>query len=367
MPPVSGPLGAAAPLAAALGVTRVARITGLDRTGVEVACAVRPRGHVLQVTNGKGPSRALAALGALLEAAELSGAERAGVDRWGDAEGLASGGAAVIAPDEIEPSTGPASRRVRIAWRLAEDLASGGSVLVPACAVHCPPPSGPSLGPAFVTWTSNGSGAHASTAAAMLHAILELVERDQLARALPEGFTGREVASRLLDKSSLPAAAPGAAALALELEARGIAVHLLDATGPLGIPCAAALLVEPAGPVPLAAGYACRTRRDRALLAALHEAAQSRATEIHGAREDVAESRSRPAAEDLSLPRRGGRRDASRMPDLRARTPGDALREVVRRLARAGHRRVAMVPLDAPAGWAVCRAVVPGLAVSGLL
>src|SRR5947208_11733958 len=38
----------------AIGVTRVARVTGLDRSGIEVACAVRPLGHVLQVANGKG-------------------------------------------------------------------------------------------------------------------------------------------------------------------------------------------------------------------------------------------------------------------------------------------------------------------------
>jgi len=41
-------------LARRLGVTRTARITGLDRLGIEVACAVRPLGHILQVSNGKG-------------------------------------------------------------------------------------------------------------------------------------------------------------------------------------------------------------------------------------------------------------------------------------------------------------------------
>src|SRR5512140_2020429 len=59
----------------ALGVSRGARVTGLDRTGVEVACAVRPRGHVLQVANGKGTSFEEAEAGAVLEAAELWAAE----------------------------------------------------------------------------------------------------------------------------------------------------------------------------------------------------------------------------------------------------------------------------------------------------
>jgi len=62
--------------ARALGVTRVARLTGLDRAGVEVACAVRPLGHVLQVCNGKGATFEQAAASALSEAAELAAAER---------------------------------------------------------------------------------------------------------------------------------------------------------------------------------------------------------------------------------------------------------------------------------------------------
>src|SRR5258708_37273265 len=60
----------------ALGVTRVARVTGLDRAGIEVACAVRPGGHVLQVSNGKGESWEEARASALSEAAELWAAER---------------------------------------------------------------------------------------------------------------------------------------------------------------------------------------------------------------------------------------------------------------------------------------------------
>src|SRR5260370_18880501 len=71
--PGAGRLGA---LAAGIAVTRVARISGLDRTGVEVACAVRPLGHILQVSNGKGLTFEEAAQGALLEAAELHASER---------------------------------------------------------------------------------------------------------------------------------------------------------------------------------------------------------------------------------------------------------------------------------------------------
>jgi ribosomal protein S12 methylthiotransferase accessory factor len=147
-------------LARALGVTRVARVTGLDRTGVEVASAVRPRAHVLQVTNGKGERWEDAALGALMEAAELAAAERAVAEAWDSTAALAArlGRSAVVSPRAIDPDGAEGWDGVRIAWRRAVDLATGAPVLVPAQAVHVPPAGGPSLGPSLLRWTSNGMG-----------------------------------------------------------------------------------------------------------------------------------------------------------------------------------------------------------------
>ncbi len=389
-------------LGRALGVTRIAWLTGLDRTGIEVASAVRPGGHVLQVTNGKGERREDAAAGALMEAAELLAAERAVSDACDTAAGLAArlGEAAVVSPRALDAEGGePGWDDVRLAWRGGTDLASGQPVLVPAHAVHVPPGDGPPLGPSLVRWTSNGMGAGADRAAALLHALLEAVERDRVARALPEGFTEREIARRLLDRARFARAAPRAAALAARIEARGFRVFLLDLTIPiatvaatatgnpvalsvgppkaarsrraalrLGLPTAAALLLDrEGGPVPLAAGYATRLSRDGALHAALLEAAQSRATEIHGAREDVAVG-DRHAAAALRgiLEGARGRRDPARMPELRPRAVPASVRAVVRRLRLAGLRPCA-VDLDAPAGIRVVKVLVPGLLLSELL
>ena len=364
----------------AAGVTRVARLTGLDRTGVEVASAVRPLGHVLQVTNGKGARFDEAARGALMEAAELDAAERAVPDAWDSAEGLrARRGAAVVSPAALAPGdAAPGWDRIRIAWRAGVDLLSGEAALVPAHAVHVPPPGGPPLGPALVPWTSNGMGAAPRRADALLHALLEAAERDQLARALPHGFTPREIARRLLAPGTLPRAAPRTAALAAGLEARGFRVHLLDlaprlgaAAGPadLGLPCAAALLVDHEhGPVPVAAGYACRLRRDDALRAALLEAAQSRATEIHGAREDVAAGDRRGAVALAAACARAARaRDAALLPDVRAAGAAAGARAVLARLRRAGLARAVAVDLAGPPGVAVVKVLAPGLLLSELL
>jgi ribosomal protein S12 methylthiotransferase accessory factor len=54
----------------ALEVTRLADVTGLDRIGLPVYCAIRPRGLILQSTNGKGARVADAQASALMEAVE---------------------------------------------------------------------------------------------------------------------------------------------------------------------------------------------------------------------------------------------------------------------------------------------------------
>jgi len=392
-----GSTGPAA-LGRTLGVTRVARLTGLDRTGVEVASAVRPSGHVLQVTNGKGARFADAERGALLEAAELWGAEHPdpsmviGPCTARALRHRAAAGEAVIDPASLDAAPGrredlPPSDLAR-AWCRARGLAGARAAWVPFDAVHCPPPGDlPRL--AALRWTSNGMGAHPRRAAALLHGLLEAVERDQLARALPDGFTAEEVSRRALDPASLAAAAPATDALARALRRRGFRVALLD-LGPglarrrprraadapalpapvdLGLPVAAALLLdEEGGPVPVAAGYACRLTRDAALAAALLEAAQSRATEIHGAREDVA-SGDRHAAAPLGALLTGARarREARQLPEVTARSTASAVVAVLGRLGAAGYRLAAAVDLCAPAGLAVVKVIVPGLLVSELL
>jgi ribosomal protein S12 methylthiotransferase accessory factor len=353
-------------------VTRLARLTGLDRAGVEVVAAVRPSGHILQVTNGKGETYAQAAAGALAEAAELWCAERPLSLVSGTAAELRErfGARGVLGPEELAPGEAPPGwGSARLAWRTGDDLLTGHPCLVPAHAVHCPPAGAAPLGPALVPWTSNGMGAHPARESALLHALLEACERDQLARALPRGFTPTEVRRRLIAPGSLARSAPGTAGWVARLSARGFAVHLLDVTADLGLPAAAALLVDlERGPVPVAAGYACRLGRDEALLAALLEAAQSRLTEIHGAREDVRHGERASGLPLVALcARTRPLRRAAALPNHAAATPRVAVRLVLARLAAAGHRRVVVTDLAGPPGLHVVKVLAPSLRRSELL
>jgi ribosomal protein S12 methylthiotransferase accessory factor len=312
---------------------------------------VRPGGHVLQVTNGKGLLFAEAARGALCEAAELWCAERVdpGHLSWAD-----------------DPRSG-----ARFACRVAHDLASGEEVRVPAALVHVLPEGGPLLGLSELRWTSNGMGAHPRWEAALLHALLEAVERDQLARALPEGWTEAEVARRMRATAAVERASPQVARLAARLRARGLEAHLFDLaprSGRIGLPLAGALVFDgPWSAVPVAAGYACRLDLGSALLAALLEASQSRLTDIHGAREDVT---GMPEA-DVERLRRACARPPRHHPALdqdRNHHPDRALDRILRLLRRAGHRQVLALDLAPPRLTVrVAKVVVPTLRVSGLL
>ncbi len=253
-------------LAAAFGVTRLARLTGLDRLGVEVVGAVRPFGHVLQVSQGKGRTLAQAQWSALGEAIELAAAEAP------DVSALRFGRAPAGALWDVGT--------LSVAWAPGVRLDDGRRCWVPAETVYCPPAGTCWFGPSIATWQSNGLGAHpTSKRAAVEHAVLELVERDALARVLPRGWTERLSCARLVVPPSF----------ARTFRANGVALFTFDLTPPRArLPVAGALLFDlESDVVPLTAGYACRRSWDEAVEAAVLEAAQSRLTEIHGAREDV--------------------------------------------------------------------------------
>src|SRR5439155_960795 len=59
----------------AIGITRVANITGLDRIGIPVVTVCRPNARSLSVSQGKGVTLAAARASGLMEATELYHAE----------------------------------------------------------------------------------------------------------------------------------------------------------------------------------------------------------------------------------------------------------------------------------------------------
>ena len=63
------------PLAARMGITRIAVLTGLDSIGIPVVAAVRPNSRSIAVHQGKGATLAAAKASAVMEAVETYHAE----------------------------------------------------------------------------------------------------------------------------------------------------------------------------------------------------------------------------------------------------------------------------------------------------
>ena len=196
-------------------------------------------------------------------------------------------------------------------------------------------------------------GAHPRRARALRHAVLEALERDQLSRALPHGWTPRAIASRKLDVSKLP--------LWRKLRDARLLAHVFDLSGAL--PVAGAILVDlDEGPVQVTAGYACGLTPLEAVRGALLEAAQSRLTDVHGAREDVAHldaaerERSRGLIEACAKARPA--RSLRAMKGIRTIS---VVQSLLRLSPRAAVVDLAAEPLH------VVKIIAPGLRVSGLL
>ncbi len=347
---VAAPFDARVPdWARAVGVTRVARVTDLDRLGVEVACAIRPTGTVLQVSVGKGDTFEKAKRSALSEALELHACEHLVPERITLARARFGGprefwSQAVLdgRPENDFTTIQP--------WLVGERLDRAGEVLVPASRVYCPAAAGELVGLRAAPWTANGLGAHPKRSEARWHGLLELLEREAICRIFPEGWTDEH-----LKKLSLSFDAPDVT----HVRSLGVKVHVIDATpDDWPIPVIAVLLVDTDSRAPtLAAGYACRRSPEDAARAAFEEACQSRLTEIHGAREDVAQELVMAPRWTLRSPRRT--EPLSALPTWRG---------PISRLLRAMGLAAAAVDVT-PDGSpiAVERVFVPGFRISELL
>ncbi len=271
------------PLLATAGVTRVADITDLDRIGIPVFSSIRPgaKEGAISIYNGKGASREQAKVSAIMEAMERYSAEpRNEKLRTDMMEDLLSSENAVDPRSLILPQM--VNMHVHyhpIAWVKGYDLIEGEDIWVPAVAVYHPYESKRDL--QLFRSNTNGLASGNNLEESVLHAMCEVIERDAWsiceARRKPRGEIVVEddcpVVSDLLDKFAK----------------QGVEVHLKDLTSDVGIPTIAAAAddVRLKDPALLNLGVGTHLSPRVAAIRALTEVAQSRCTQIHGAREDT--------------------------------------------------------------------------------
>src|SRR6185312_9887968 len=169
----------------AIGVTKVADVTDLDRVGIPNFMTVRPhdRGPGLSYYNGKGRTVADAHAGALMEAIERHAGERYDGRIVRSSYYNLRDEHVCVDPLEIQaPLIGGYSEDLLLEWASGFDLLGRRPIFVPLNCVVAPYESF-ACAPVFFSST-NGLASGNTRLEALCHALCEVVERDAMALAL---------------------------------------------------------------------------------------------------------------------------------------------------------------------------------------
>lgn len=284
-------LGKTTKLLDRIGVTRIANITDLDRIGIPVFSAIRPSAApgAISIYSGKGSTETNARISAIMESFErclaeqpevsinLSGIELSS-ERVDDTYESLSESYPALYPDALLLPQ-PLAEFTRLEWVMGHDLMNNIEVFVPANAVFHP--YNPVNGNQLFRSNTNGLASGNTIEEAVLHGLLEVIERDALSIAEYTHNPGREI---LLSESD---------GLNYELERRmeetGIKVKLWLLDSDVDVPTVVAALDDTVlkDPALLVMGAGSHLSPGIAVTRALTEAAQSRVVQIHGAREDT--------------------------------------------------------------------------------
>lgn len=272
------------PLLPVFGIARVANITGLDRIGIPVFTACRPNSRSLSVFQGKGLSTDAARVSAVMEAYETWCAESINLPLvFGSIDELTYSHSLVDVTRLPVVSIEGVDPQAPFLWIEGQDLMGGGSRWLPFEMVHAnyAQPE-PTHSQAFAA-TTNGLASGNTSEEAILHALMEVVERDAITLwKLGSDAWGSATAVRLDGVTGTPK-------LLLDLfEAAGIDVAIWDVTSDVGIPSFLTLIHDRTGETGAdELGGGTHVSAEVALVRALTEAAQARGTYIAGAREDI--------------------------------------------------------------------------------
>lgn len=344
-----------------LGITRLAELTGLDTVGWPVWAAVRPNAPTLSVCQGKGASVEAAQASAIMEAVEISVAERvqptliaspstmqARHEAFDLLAGFVRRGHALPGPQQA------------IGWVRGHDLLADHDIWVPAQAVQIDPADQDRL-----YWqSSDGLGSGNLMIEAVLHGLAERIERD--AGEFWHLRSDQEVADACVDPEALCSDEVSHQASAVA-RAR-LHLRLFDITSDVGVPTFFATL----SPVPdgreshwchfdLSSGMGCRLDPGRAAAAAIGEALQTRLTTISGARDDFQPGLYRqPIASDILVYPRCRTARIPSPPKIKVPL-AEALEVMMDRLRAAAVERLIVVSLHEDPDFAVAKVLVPDL------
>jgi putative methanogenesis marker protein 1 len=274
-----------------IGVTRIANITDLDRVGIPVFSAIRPSAAAgaISIYSGKGATETNARISAIMESFErclaeqpevsinLSGVKLNTETVTGTYESLCESYPTLYPDALLLPQ--PISEFTSLEWVKGEDILNDVEVFVPANAVFHP--YDPKSGNKLMRSNTNGLASGNTIEEAILHGLLEVIERDSLSIAEYTRNPGKEI--ELTEKDGLNFK------LKRKMEEAGINVKVWLLDSDIDIPTVVTALDDLIlkDPALLVMGAGSHLSPEIAVTRALTEAAQSRVVQIHGAREDT--------------------------------------------------------------------------------
>ncbi|WP_440952827.1 YcaO-related McrA-glycine thioamidation protein [Methanococcoides sp. FTZ1] len=284
-------LGNTKPHLEEIGVTRIASITDLDRIGIPVFSAIRPTASegAISIYSGKGATEGQARISAMMESFERCLAERVGVnaditegvaaEEFIESVGKASGKHELVDPHILllAESLSPESL---VEWTQGWDLLREKEVFVPSNAVYHPYDS-PGMSAKLFRSNTNGLASGNVIEEAILHGLLEVIERDALSIAEFNRNPGKQIILSEDDGTNYE--------LLKKFESNGIQLKLWHLPHDTGITSVVAATddLDLKDPALLVMGAGSHLRPEIAIRRAITEAAQSRVVQIHGAREDT--------------------------------------------------------------------------------
>lgn len=261
-----------------IGLTRTSEITHLDRIKVPVYTSVRPLASegAVSIYAGKGPSQTHAKVSSIMEAVERYSAEMQEnentVSKKYDEYDCLNPNELILPAKSYDDE--------ELEWNEAFSVVTGDKILIPSNAVYHPY-NNDNVHHLFLSNT-NGLASGNTLEEAIFHGMMEVVERDSW--SLFEAFKDNKEEILCEDSTN-----EYIRDLINKFDEANVSLKLINLTSENNIPTIGAVSedLNLKDPALLTLGIGTHLNPEIAAIRAITEVAQSRATQIHGTREDT--------------------------------------------------------------------------------
>ncbi|WP_281407565.1 YcaO-like family protein [Neorhizobium sp. P12A] len=351
------------PLLSRYGISRLARLTDLDKIGIPVWNAIAPNSRSIVINQGKGIEDIDAKVSAAMEALEraVAGDPKLELRNASQRELLSEGFGAETLDTLILAGQREVHPEESLSWTIGFDILQKRPTWVPVNAVQLDDRSVNRF------WQSSDGLASGNTLSeATFHGLLERIERD--AEILSQFIPAEERRLNCVDPKSFRD--PVVDSLTARVRAAGFRLQMFNITSNVGVPCIEAFIAPavPAGGImryiEMTQGAGAHPNGVRAAIRAITEAAQSRLTYISGARDDILpETFVRPLPDHLfKLLSIGPTEVPPKFETIAGTTVDEMLSSIVDRLVAVGIKSVIVIDLNpGEQAFSVAKVIVPGL------